>query len=45
VLVLSRSRYRYVAAQATAFNTLDGIGHLLDVFDCFGGVTEELVLD
>jgi len=45
VLVLSRSRYRYVAAQATAFTTLDVIGHLLDAFDYFGGITEELVLD
>ena len=45
VLVLSRSRYRYVAAQATPFTTLDVIGHLLDAFDYFGGVTEELVLD
>lgn len=45
VLVLSRSRYRYVAAQATPFTALDVIGHLLDAFDYFGGVTEELVLD
>lgn len=45
VLVLSRSRYRYVAAQATPFTALDVIGHLLDAFEYFGGVTEELVLD
>jgi transposase len=45
VLVLSRSRYRYVAAQERPFTTLDVIGHLLDAFAFFGGVTEELVLD
>ena len=45
VMVLSRSRYRYVAAQEQPFTTLDVIGHLLDAFEYFGGVPEELVLD
>ena len=45
VIVLSRSRYRYVAAQEGPFTALDVIGHLLDAFGYFGGVTEELVLD
>ncbi len=45
VVVLSRSRYRYVAAQESPFTTTDVIGHLLDAFDFFGGVPEELVLD
>jgi len=45
VVVLSRSRYRYVAAQATPFTTHDVIGHLLDAFEYFGGVPETLVLD
>lgn len=45
VVVLARSRYRYVAAQERPFTTADVIGHLLDAFDYFGGVTEELVLD
>ena len=45
VVVLSRSRYRYVAAQARPFTTDDVIGHLLDAFGFFGGIPEELVLD
>lgn len=45
VIVLSRSRYRYVAAQETPFIALGVIGHLLDAFGYFGGVIEELVLD
>jgi hypothetical protein len=45
VVILSRSRYRYVAAQDRAFTTADVIGHLLDAFEFFGGVPEELVLD
>ena len=44
-LVLSRSRYRYVAAQSRPFTTDDVIGHLLDGFEFFGGMPEELVLD
>lgn len=45
VIALARSRYRYVAPQAQPFTTLDVIGHLLDAFEYFGGVPEELVLD
>jgi len=45
VVVLSRSRYRYVAAQQTPFTTSDVIGHLLDAGEYFGGFPEELVLD
>ena len=44
-VVLSRSRYRYVAAQSRPFTTDDVIGHLLDTFEFFGGMPEELVLD
>lgn len=44
-IVLARSRYRYVAPQIQPFTTVDVIGHLLDAFEYFGGVTEELVLD
>jgi transposase len=45
VVVLSRSRYRYVAAQSRPFASNDVISHLLDAFDFFGGIPEELVLD
>lgn len=45
VVILSRSRYRYVAAQERPFTTADVIGHLLDAFEFFGGLPEELVLD
>jgi len=45
VVVLSRSRYRYTAAQGKPFTTDDVIGHLLDAFEFYGGVPEELVLD
>ena len=45
VVVLSRSRYRYVAAQSRPFTSDDVIGHLLDAFEFFGGITEELVMD
>lgn len=45
VVILARSRYRYVAAQERPFTTGDVIGHLLDAFEYFGGVPEELVLD
>ncbi len=45
VVVLSRSRYRYVAAQSRPFTSEDVIGHLLDAFEFFGGITEELVMD
>jgi transposase len=44
-VVLARSRYRYGAAQARPFTAMDVIGHLLDAFEFFGGIPEELVLD
>lgn len=43
--VLSASRYKYVAFQGRPFKTRDVIEHLLDCFDYFGGVPEELVID
>jgi len=43
--VLSASRYKYVAFQGRPFKTQDVIEHLLDSFDYFGGVPEELVID
>jgi transposase len=45
VVILARSRYRYVAAQDRPFTTVDVIGHLMDAFEYFGGVPEEVVLD
>lgn len=45
VIILARSRYRYVAPQDRPFTTVDVIGHLMDAFEYFGGVPEELVLD
>jgi transposase len=44
-VVLSRSRYRYAAPQDRPFTTADVIDHILDAFEFFGGVPEELVLD
>ena len=43
--VLSSSRYKYVAFQGAPFTTRDVIGHLLECFDFFGGMPEELVID
>jgi hypothetical protein len=43
--VLSASRYKYTAFQSRPFKTRDVIEHLLDCFDYFGGVPEELVID
>ena len=45
VAVLSASRYKYVAFQDHPFKTLDVIHHLLDCFDFFGGIPEEMVID
>jgi hypothetical protein len=45
VVVLSRSRYRYVAAQAGPFTAENVIGHILDAFEYFDGMPKELVLD
>lgn len=44
-IVLSSSRYKYVAFQDRPFVTEDVILHLLDSFDYFGGIPEELVID
>ena len=43
--VLSASRFKYVALQGTPFTTLDVILNLLDCFDYFGGIPEEMVID
>jgi transposase len=44
-VVLSASRMRYVRFQSTPFHTIDVIRHLLDSFDYYGGVPQELVID
>ena len=43
--VLSASRYKYIAFQGHPFTTKDVIDHLLECFDYFGGMPEELVID
>ena len=43
--VLSASRYKYKIFQDHPFKTREVINHLLDCFDYFGGVPEELVID
>ncbi len=43
--ILSASRYKYVAFQERPFRTMDVILHLLDAFDYFGGIPEEMVID
>ena len=43
--VLSASRYKYVIFQDHPFKTREVIHHLLDCFDYFGGVPEEMVID
>jgi len=43
--VLSASRYKYVAFQDRPFTAIDVIGHLLDSFEYFGGIAEQLVID
>ncbi len=45
VAVLSASRYKYVVFQDHPFKTRQVIDHLLNCFDYFGGVPEELVID
>lgn len=44
-VVLSASRFKYVALQEKPFKTMDVILHLLDCFDYFGGIPQELVID
>lgn len=43
--LLSASRYKYVALQDTPFTTESTIHHILDAFDYFGGMPEQLVID
>jgi len=43
--VLSASRYKYVIFQDHPFKTREVIHHLLNCFDYFGGVPEEMVID
>ena len=43
--VLSASRYKYVIFQDHPFKTKEVIDHLLNCFDYFGGVPEEMVID
>ena len=43
--VLSASRYKYVIFQEHPFRTKEVIGHLLNAFDYFGGVPQEIVID
>ena len=43
--LLSASRYKFVALQNRPFRTLDIILHLLDAFEYYGGIPEELVID
>ena len=45
VAVLSASRYKYVIFQDHPFKTREVIHHLLNCFDYFGGVPEEMVID
>ncbi len=44
-VVLSASRYKFAAFQDKPFTTECVIQHLLDCFDFFGGIPEELVID
>ncbi len=43
--VLSASRYKYIAFSDRPFTALIVIKYLLDCFDYFGGIPEELVID
>ena len=43
--VLSASRYKYMIFQDRPFRTLDVISHMLNCFDYFGGIVEEVVID
>jgi len=44
-VVLSASRFKYVAVQKRPFKTIDVINHLLNSFEIIGGVPEQLVID
>ena len=43
--LLSASRFKYVIFQDHPFKTKEVIQHMLNCFDYFGGITEELVID
>jgi len=43
--LLSASRYKYVNFQDHPFRTKEVIGHLLNCFDYFRGIPEEMVID
>jgi len=43
--VLSASRYKFVKFQESPFKTMDVILTLLECFEYFGGVPEEIVID
>lgn len=43
--VLSASRFKYVSVQPNPFKTIDVIRHLLDCFDCIGGIPDEIAID
>ena len=45
VALLSASRYKYIIFQDHPFKTKEVIDHLLDCFDFFGGIPEEMVID
>jgi transposase len=45
VAVLSASRYKYVVFQDHPFKTIEVIHHLLDCFNYFGGIPQEIVID
>lgn len=45
VAVLSASRYKYIVFQDHPFKTREVINHLLDCFDFFGGIPQEMVID
>ncbi len=44
-VVLSASRFKYVAVQKRPFKTIDVINHLLDSFEIMGGLPDQIVID
>ncbi len=44
-VVLSASRFKYVAVQKRPFKTIDVINHLLDSFEIIGGLPDQIVID
>jgi len=45
IFELAASRYKHVIFQDHPFKTIEVIHHLLNCYDYFGGVPEELVID